>query len=49
MAALQVAAGMVNRYPDASGAALKVALADKWGLSPTNVAPGNDADEWVLL
>jgi len=49
VAALREAAGTVNRYPDASGAALKDALADKWGLSPANVALGNGADEWVLL
>jgi histidinol-phosphate aminotransferase len=40
---------LVNRYPDAAGTALKMALADKWGLSPANVALGNGADEWVLL
>jgi histidinol-phosphate aminotransferase len=49
MAALQAAVGTVNRYPDASGAALKAALAEKWDLSPTNIALGNGADEWVLL
>jgi histidinol-phosphate aminotransferase len=49
MAALQAAVGTVNRYPDASGAALKAALADKWGLSPAHIALGNGADEWVLL
>ena len=47
--ALLEAAGTVNRYPDAAGTALKAALADKWGLSPANVALGNGADEWVLL
>jgi histidinol-phosphate aminotransferase len=40
---------IVNRYPDAAGTALKAALADKWGLSPANVALGNGIDEWVLL
>jgi histidinol-phosphate aminotransferase len=40
---------IVNRYPDAAGTALKAALADKWGLSPANVALSNGADEWVLL
>ena len=49
VAALRQAAETVNRYPDASGSALKAALADKWGLSPANVALGNGADEWVLL
>jgi histidinol-phosphate aminotransferase len=49
MAALQEAVGTVNRYPDASGSALKAALAEKWGLSPANIALGNGADEWVLL
>ncbi|MBN1812255.1 MAG: histidinol-phosphate transaminase [Anaerolineae bacterium] len=49
MAALQAAVGTVNRYPDASGAALKAALAEKWGLSLANIALGNGADEWVLL
>ena len=47
--ALRQAVETVNRYPDASGSALRAALADKWGLSPTNVALGNGADEWVLL
>lgn len=49
VAALQEAVGTVNRYPDAAGTALKAALADKWGLSPANVALGNGIDEWVLL
>jgi len=49
MAALREAVGTVHRYPDASGAALKAALADEWGLSPANIALGNGADEWVLL
>jgi histidinol-phosphate aminotransferase len=47
--ALRQAAKTVNRYPDAAGTALKAALADKWGLSPANIALGNGADEWVLL
>ena len=47
--ALQGALGTVHRYPDASGTALKAALAQKWGLSPSNVALSNGADEWVLL
>ena len=49
VAALREAAGMVNRYPDAAGTALKSALARKWGLGPANVALSNGADEWVLL
>jgi histidinol-phosphate aminotransferase len=49
MAALQAAVGTVNRYPDASGAALKAALADRLGLTPAHIALGNGADEWVLL
>ena len=49
VAALREAVRTVNRYPDASGTALKAALARKWGLSPTNIALGNGADEWVLL
>lgn len=49
MAALREAVGTVHRYPDASGMALKTALADRWGLSPANIALGNGADEWVLL
>ena len=49
VAALLKAAETVNRYPDATGSALKAALADKWGLSSTNVALGNGADEWLLL
>jgi histidinol-phosphate aminotransferase len=49
VAALREAVETVHRYPDASGAALKSALANKWGLSPANIALGNGADEWVLL
>lgn len=49
VAALQQAVGTVNRYPDAGGTALKAALAEKWGLSPANVALSNGSDEWVLL
>lgn len=49
VAALREALGTVNRYPDASGTALKTALADKWGLSPANVALSNGADELLLL
>jgi len=47
--ALRDALGTINRYPDAAGTDLKVALADKWGLSPANIALSNGADEWVLL
>jgi histidinol-phosphate aminotransferase len=47
--ALQQAVETVNRYPDATGSALKAALAEKLGLSSTNVALGNGADEWLLL
>jgi histidinol-phosphate aminotransferase len=49
VAALREAAETVNRYPDAAGTALRAALADKWDVSPANVALGNGADEWVLL
>lgn len=49
VAALREALGTINRYPDAAGTALKAALAEKWGLRPSNVALGNGADEWVLL
>jgi histidinol-phosphate aminotransferase len=49
VAALREAVGTVHRYPDAAGTALKAALADKWGLSPANVALSNGSDEWVLL
>jgi histidinol-phosphate aminotransferase len=49
VAALRAAVGTVNRYPDASSADLKAALADKLDLSPANIALGNGADEWVLL
>lgn len=44
VAALREAAETVSRYPDASGAALKAALADTWGLSLANIALGNGAD-----
>jgi histidinol-phosphate aminotransferase len=49
VAALREAIGTVHRYPDATGAALKAALADKWDLSPANIALSNGADEWMLL
>jgi histidinol-phosphate aminotransferase len=49
VAALREAAETVNRYPDATGSALKAALAEKWGVNPTNIALGNGADEWILL
>jgi histidinol-phosphate aminotransferase len=49
VAALRAAAETVHRYPDAPATALRVALADKLGLSPTNVALSNGADEWVIL
>jgi histidinol-phosphate aminotransferase len=49
MAALREAVRTVHRYPDASSIALKAALADRWGLSPANIALGNGADEWILL
>ena len=49
VAAVQKALGTINRYPDASGSALKAALAKRWGLTPSNVALSNGADEWVLL
>jgi histidinol-phosphate aminotransferase len=49
VAALREAVETVNRYPDASGTALKEALARRWDLSPSNVALSNGADEWVLL
>jgi len=47
--AMRAALGTVNRYPDASSASLKAAIAEKVGLRPTNVAIGNGADEWVIL
>jgi histidinol-phosphate aminotransferase len=49
VAALRGALGTIHRYPDASGTALKAALAVKWDVSPANIALGNGADEWVLL
>ena len=49
VAALRDVLGTINRYPDAASIDLKAALADKWGLSPANVALSNGADEWVLL
>ena len=49
IAALRAAAETVHRYPDASGTALKAALADHWDVRPANVALGNGADEWFLL
>lgn len=49
VAAIQQAVTTINRYPDAGGAALKAALAERLGLSPANVALSNGADEWILL
>lgn len=49
VAAMREALWSVHRYPDASAAALKAALAAKHGLCPENVAIGNGTDEWVHL
>ena len=49
VAAMRAALATVNRYPDASSASLKAAIAVKVGLRPANVAIGNGADEWVIL
>lgn len=47
--ALAAALGRVHRYPDASAAALRQALADHAGLPPTAVTCSNGSDELILL
>ncbi|MEF3274312.1 MAG: histidinol-phosphate transaminase [Chloroflexus sp.] len=49
VAAVQAALHEIHRYPDASGAALKHALARRAGLKPENVLLGNGSDEIIML
>jgi histidinol-phosphate aminotransferase len=49
LAALQAALAQVHRYPDASSAALRQALAEHSGLSPAHVTCANGSDELILL
>ncbi len=49
LAAVQAALGAIHRYPDASGAALKHALAGRAGLSADHVMLGNGSDELIML
>ncbi|MCS6887824.1 MAG: histidinol-phosphate transaminase [Chloroflexus sp.] len=49
VAAVQAALAEIHRYPDASGAALKHALAARVDLSPAHVMLGNGSDELIML
>src|SRR5687768_7309893 len=49
VAAYEAAAGELNRYPDAGAARLRAALAERHGLPPEQVIPGNGADELIRL
>jgi len=49
LAAIQAAAAGVNRYPDAGAAALRQALAARFGVAPEMVACTNGSDEMVFL
>ena len=49
VAAYHAAANGLNRYPDAGAAALRAGLAERHGLPPEQVIPGNGADELIRL
>ena len=49
LAAYEEAAAGLNRYPDAGAARLRGALAERHGLAPEQVIPGNGADELIRL
>jgi histidinol-phosphate aminotransferase len=49
LAAIQAAAGGINRYPDAGAVALRQALAARFGIVPEMVACTNGSDEMVFL
>jgi histidinol-phosphate aminotransferase len=48
-AAFEAAAAELNRYPDAGAGPLRAALAERHGLAPEQVIPGNGADELIRL
>jgi histidinol-phosphate aminotransferase len=49
LAALQAAAAQVHRYPDAGSAALRHAIAARFGVTPEMTLCTNGSDEMVLL
>lgn len=49
LAAVRKALGRVNRYPDASGFALKARLARHLGVEPASIVLGNGSDEVICL
>ncbi len=49
VAAVQAALAELHRYPDASGVALKHALAARVQLAPESVMLGNGSDELIML
>ncbi|NJK79888.1 MAG: histidinol-phosphate transaminase [Chloroflexaceae bacterium] len=49
LAAMQAAIGLCHSYPDSSALALRVALANRVGLSPNRVICGNGSDELIML
>jgi histidinol-phosphate aminotransferase len=49
VAAFEAAVGELNRYPDGGGLRLREALAERHGVAPEQVVPGNGADELIRL
>jgi histidinol-phosphate aminotransferase len=49
VAAFEAAGQGLNRYPDAGAGALRSALAQRHGVTPEQVVPGNGADELIRL
>jgi histidinol-phosphate aminotransferase len=49
LAAYEAAEAQLNRYPDAGAARLRQAIAERHGLEPEQVVPGNGADEMIRL
>ncbi len=49
LAVLSEAAKTLNRYPDGGGHYLRLALADRWKVSPDQIILGNGSDEVITL
>ena len=49
LAVLNEAAKTLNRYPDSGGHYLRLALADRWKVSPDQIILGNGSDEVITL
>lgn len=48
-AVLREAAGTLHRYPDGGAHALRLALAQRWAVSPEQIIVGNGSDEIISL